>query len=148
MGRGEFGRVRGSGRDGLQAARPVSGLPQRDAQLVSGSLSDVMASEKSTRVWEAAYRHYGRAWEATARCGKDDPAAAREMAAASWAVAAAWRQIAAATTLPWWALAAIESAAGAFESQAREYGTGKPVRDHPHGQDHHACDATDVGGGS
>jgi lysozyme family protein len=106
-----------------------------------------MASEKVTRVWEAAYRHYGRAWEATARSGKGDLAAAREMAAASWAVAAAWRQIAAATTLPWWALAAIESAAGAFESQAREYETGKPTRDHHHGQDHQTCDTTDVGGG-
>jgi hypothetical protein len=64
-----------------------------------------------------------RAWEWSARCGKGDPAASREMAAASWAVAAAWRQIASATTLPWWALAAIESAAGAFESQARDYET-------------------------
>jgi lysozyme family protein len=82
-----------------------------------------MASEKATRVWEAAYRQYGRAWETTARSGKGDPAAARQMAAASWAVAAAWRQIAAATRLPWWTLAAIESAAGAFESQARDYET-------------------------
>ena len=80
-----------------------------------------MASAKSTRVWEAAYRQYGHAWENTARSGKDDPVAAREMAAASQAVAAAWRQISAATTLPWWTLAAIESAAGAFEGQAREY---------------------------
>jgi lysozyme family protein len=82
-----------------------------------------MASAKSTQVWEAAYRQYGRAWENTARSGKDNPVAARGMAAASWAVAAAWRQIATATTLPWWTLAAIESAAGAFESQAREYET-------------------------
>lgn len=84
-----------------------------------------MTSEKYTRVWEAAYRYYGRAWEATARYGKGDPAAAREMAAASWAVAAAWRQIAASTTLPWWTLAAVESAAGAFESQARDYELGE-----------------------
>ncbi len=83
-----------------------------------------MASAKSTRVWEAAYRQYGRARETTARSGKDDPVAAREMAASSWAVAAAWRQIAAATTLPWCVLAAMESAAGAFESQARDYETG------------------------
>lgn len=82
-----------------------------------------MASEKCTRTWEAAYRQYGRAWEMTARCGKSDPRAAREMAAASWAVAAAWRQIASATTLPWWILAALESAAGAFEAQARDYET-------------------------
>jgi hypothetical protein len=117
MSRGEFARDRGAGREGPRATRPVS----EEAHLVSGSQGDLMASEKSTRVWEAAYRQYGRAWEWTARCGKGDPAAAREMAAASWAVAAAWRQIASATTLPWWALAAIESAAGAFESQARDY---------------------------
>ncbi|MDQ4034007.1 MAG: hypothetical protein M3332_17890 [Actinomycetota bacterium] len=123
-GHGEVARGRGSGREGPRASRPVSGPPQRDAHLVSGSPGDVMASEKATRVWEAAYRQYGRAWEATARSGKSDPAAAREMAAASWAVAAAWRQIATATTLPWWTLAAIESAAGAFESQARDYETG------------------------
>ncbi|MGH4010587.1 MAG: hypothetical protein ACRDTH_20915 [Pseudonocardiaceae bacterium] len=79
-----------------------------------------MASDQSTRAWEAAYRQYGRAWETTVRSRKGDPAAAREMASASWAVAAAWRQIAAATTLPWWTLAAIESAAAAFEAQARE----------------------------
>ncbi len=124
MGHGEVARVRGAGREGLRATRPVSDPPHEGAHLVSGSQGDVMASAKSTRVWEAAYRQYGRAWENTARSGKDDPVAAREMAAASWAVAAAWRQIAAATTLPWWTLAAIESAAGAFESQAREYETG------------------------
>ena len=124
MGRSEVARSRGTGREGRRATRPVSDPPHDGAPLGSGSRDDVMASAKSTRVWEAAYRQYGRAWETTARSGKDDPVAAREMAAASWAVAAAWRQIAAATTLPWWALAAIESAAGAFESQAREYETG------------------------
>jgi hypothetical protein len=124
VGHGEVARGTGAGREGLRATRPVSDSPQREVQLVAGSAGDVMASAKSTRVWEAAYRQYGRAWETTARSGKDDPTAAREMAAASWAVAAAWRQIAAATTLPWWALAALESAAGAFESQARQYETG------------------------
>jgi hypothetical protein len=88
---------------------------------MSTSDGGVVASDQSVRVWEAAYRHYGRVWEAAARSGKGDPATAREMAVASWAVAAAWRQIASATTLPWWTLAAIESAAGAFEGQAREY---------------------------
>lgn len=124
MGRGEGARGRGTGREGRRATRPVLDPPHDGAHLGSGSAGDVMPSVKSTRVWEAAYRQYGRAWETTARSGKGDPAAAREMAAASWAVAAAWRQIAAATTLPWWTLAAIESAAGAFESQAREYEAG------------------------
>jgi hypothetical protein len=81
----------------------------------------VLAAETSVRAWEGAYRHYGRAWEWTARSPKGDPAAAREMATASWAVAAAWRHIATATTLPWGTLAAIESAAGAFEEQARNW---------------------------
>ncbi|PZS20823.1 MAG: hypothetical protein DLM60_08230 [Pseudonocardiales bacterium] len=124
MGHDQVARVRGAGRDGVGATRPVSDPPPHDARLGSGSGIDVTASEKSTRVWEAAYRQYGRAWEMTARSGKGDPVAAREMATASWAVAAAWRQITTATTLPWWALAAIESAAGAFESQARDYEKG------------------------
>ena len=124
MGRGEGAQVRGASREGPRATRPVSDPPQPGAQPVTGDEGGVRASEKSMHIWEAAYRQYGRAWETTARCGKNDPTAAREMATASWAVAAAWRQIASATRLPWWALAALESAAGAFESQAREYETG------------------------
>ena len=104
-----------------RTAPPVSGPPRNDANHGSGAQGGVMASETSVRAWEGAYRHYGRAWEWTARSPKGDPAAAREMASASWAVAAAWRQIAATTTLPWWVLAAIESAAGAFEAQARSW---------------------------
>lgn len=124
MARGESARVRGAGRDGSRATRPVSDPPQAGAQLLGAGNREVRASEKSIQAWEAAYRQYGHAWETTARCGKSDPTAARDMAAASWAVAAAWRQIASATRLPWWVLAALESAAGAFESQAREYETG------------------------
>ncbi|MGH3673976.1 MAG: hypothetical protein ACRDSH_25630, partial [Pseudonocardiaceae bacterium] len=99
-GHGEPGRARGAGRERFRATRPVSGPPPHDAGLAQGAAGEVLASATSTRVWEAAYRQYGRAWETTARTGKGDPLAAREMAAASWAVAAAWRQIATATTLP------------------------------------------------
>jgi hypothetical protein len=123
MGSGEFARGRGAGQESLQAARPVSGSPHPDTASTSDSLDGAKIPKKSVRVWESAYRQYGRAWETTARSGKEDLAAAQEMAAASRAVAAAWRQIASATTLPWWALAAIASAAGAFESQARDYET-------------------------
>jgi hypothetical protein len=123
LGPNEFGRVRGTGRADLSTARPVTGPAHNDIGNPSGAGGGVRASDQAVRAWEAAYRRYGHAWEATARSGKGDPNAAREMAGASWAVAAAWRQIAAATTLPWWALAAIESAAGAFEAQAREYET-------------------------
>jgi hypothetical protein len=75
-------------------------------------------------------------WELTARSPKGDPAAAWEMAAASWAVAAAWRQIATATTLPWWAVVAIESAAAAFEEQARKYEPENDSESHNDEQDH------------
>ncbi len=120
MSAGEFAWVHGAGRGDRPLARPVSGPSHHGAPPATGG---VRASDTSVRAWEAAYRCYDHAWETTARTGKDDPAAAREMAAASWAVAAAWRQIATAPTLPWWTVAAIESAAGAFETQAREYET-------------------------
>jgi hypothetical protein len=123
IGPGEFSWDREAGRADPPTARPVTGPPHHDARVTSGLGSGVRASDNAVRAWEASYRRYGHAWEATARSGKGDPLAAREMAAASWAVAAAWRQIATATSLPWWALAAIESAAGAFEAQAREYET-------------------------
>jgi hypothetical protein len=61
------------------------------------------------------------------------------MASASWSVAAAWRQIATATvtvtTLPWWTLAALESAAAAFESQARDWESREKARSHNRGQE-------------
>ena len=124
IGPSEFSRDRGAGRADLPTARPVTGSPHRNARTRSTTgAAMVMASDNAVRAWEASYRRYGHAWETTARSGKGDPVAAREMAAASWAVAAAWRQIATATALPWWALAAIESAAGAFEAQAHEYET-------------------------
>lgn len=124
VGPSEFNRDRSAGRADLPTARPVTGPPHRNTRTRSApGTASVVASESAVRAWEASYRRYGHAWEATARSGKGDPVAVREMAAASWAVAAAWRQIATATVLPWWALAAIESAAGAFEAQAREYET-------------------------
>ena len=123
----EFTQGQGAGRADLPTARPVTGPPHNNARTRSaaggGGGGGVRASDNTVRAWEVAYRRYGYAWEATARSGKGDPTAAREMAAASWAVAAAWRQIATTTTLPWWVLAAIESAAGAFEAQAQEYET-------------------------
>jgi hypothetical protein len=121
MNTGEPARGGGAGQKGPPTAQPVSGPPRNEVHPRSGVEGGVVASADSVRTWEGVYRHYGRAWEWTARSPKGDPAAAREMASASWAVAAAWRQIAATTTLPWWTLAAIESAAGAFEAQARSW---------------------------
>ena len=92
-----------------------------------------MTAEQCARAWEAAYRHYGHVWELTARSPKGDPTAAREMAAASRAVAAAWRQIDA-TTLPWWTVAALKSAAAAFEEQAQKYDTDENSTNRNHGR--------------
>lgn len=115
--------ARRAGRPARPAHQPAGGSTGHTACPSSGLGEGVRVSEQCARAWEAAYRYYGRIWELTARSPKGDPAAAREMARASWAVAAAWRQIASATALPWWTVAAIESAAGAFESQARDYET-------------------------
>ncbi|MBV9163602.1 MAG: hypothetical protein JO281_19090 [Pseudonocardiales bacterium] len=105
---------------------PAAGRHPRPARRSTGrATSDlgegVMATDDCVRAWEGAYRYYGRMWELTARAPQGDPAAAREMAAASRAVAAAWRAIQAATPLPWWTLAALHSAAAAFDEQAQKY---------------------------
>jgi hypothetical protein len=55
--------------------------------------------------WEDAYRGYGKATET-------------EVASASRAVAVAWRNLAAISELPWWLLAAVQSAAESFDFQA------------------------------
>jgi hypothetical protein len=66
--------------------------------------------------WEAAYRRYCDVSSvATVRI------TARAMAVASRDVAIAWRQISLQTGLPWWTLAAVGSAAQAFELQAGEF---------------------------
>lgn len=80
----------------------------------------MLVSTKVIGVWEDAYRRYGRASEVVARCRGGDVAAVQELIAASRAVAGAWRTIAAQAELPWWIVAAIESAAEAFDGQARQ----------------------------
>jgi hypothetical protein len=135
VGPAEFAPIRGAGQQGRPTRRPADDSPGNNARPAPGSDDGVMASDQCTRAWEGAYRHYGRIWELTARSPKGDPVAAQEMASASWAVAAAWRQIATATTLPWWAIAAIESAAAAFEEQARRYETGDESESHSHERD-------------
>ena len=65
-------------------------------------------SEDLIRAWEDAYRRYGSA-------------AGADVAPASRAVAMAWRDIACTSGLPWWMLAAVESAAEAFEAPAEQW---------------------------
>lgn len=80
-----------------------------------------MVPAKLVGIWENSYRAYGRAVEHIARAGATDRQAAWDYAHSSWSVAAAWRQLAASSELPWWALAAVQSAAQAFEEQARTW---------------------------
>lgn len=70
--------------------------------------------------WESEYRRYGQAAELSLWAG-GDPGDASAMADASASVAVAWRRIAGSTVLPWWLLAAVDSAAQAFEAQAQEW---------------------------
>jgi hypothetical protein len=70
--------------------------------------------------WETAYQHYTNATEHATHT-PNDPHTAHLMASASWQVASLWRDIATATVLPWWALAALRAAAEAFEAQAQAW---------------------------
>jgi hypothetical protein len=79
------------------------------------------ALERSVQMWEEAYRQFGHASVMSARAAKSDKSAAWQFAEASRAVSPTWRQIAVVGDLPWWTLAAVESAAQAFEGQAREW---------------------------
>jgi lysozyme family protein len=81
----------------------------------------VAVSPTLVAAWESAYRRYGQVSEWSTRSPERDPAVAWQMASSSAAVAATWRQIAGSTQLPWWLLAAVDSAAQAFEDQAREW---------------------------
>ncbi|ASR34374.1 hypothetical protein BAY61_04485 [Prauserella marina] len=71
------------------------------------------------RAWEEAYGQYTSASERAS--AKTDGITAQAMASASWAVARAWRSIASAKGLPWWSVAASETAAQAFEEQATHW---------------------------
>jgi hypothetical protein len=62
--RARVGWGRGPGED-PPTARPVSGPSRNDTHHGSGAEGGVMASAKSVRAWEGAYRHNGRAWEWT-----------------------------------------------------------------------------------
>lgn len=117
MDTGDVTGAPGTDRGGAHAVRPAPGASRHGHRLPSG----IAVPEPYVRAWESAYQQYGHVSEMAARMPADDPAAAWHMATASWGVAAAWREIASAGRLPWWLLAAVESAAEAFESQARDW---------------------------
>lgn len=80
-----------------------------------------METKKAVRDWETAYRRYLAASDLVASVRDANPAALREMADASHAVAVAWRRITVGGDLPWWSLAAALSAAEAFEQQSQDW---------------------------
>jgi hypothetical protein len=89
-----------------------------------------MVSAKRVHAWEEAYRAYAAANEAVLRSRSVDADTASAMAAASAAVASTWRALAAsARNQPWWIVAAVGSAAQAFEEQARHWETLRAKRE-------------------
>jgi hypothetical protein len=110
--------VSGAGLDGLPTVRPALGRRRPGDRSATGV---VAVPEQVVRAWEGAYRQYGQVNEMVTRMSADDPVGAWHMATVSWAVANAWREIATVSRLPWWLLAAVESAAEAFEAQARDW---------------------------
>lgn len=81
----------------------------------------IAVPDRFVRQWEAAYREYGNVSELAARSAVVSSETAQSMAAASGAVAVAWRQIGTVRALPWWAVAAVDAAAEAFETQGDEW---------------------------
>lgn len=116
-----FGQGPDTGREDVQPSRPGPGQPRTSRRRTSGVADKSAALEKSIHMWEAAYRRYGQASVWSTQFRDRDPVALWHVASASSEVAAAWREIAAAASLPWWMLAAVESAAQAFETQARDW---------------------------
>lgn len=118
MNTGEFTHLSDAGWEGLRATQLASGPRHTSRRSANEAGLDVAVA-----TWEAAYRRYGQASAQSMRSADGDAGVVQQMAATSWDVAVAWRQIARGGGLPWWSLAALESAAQAFEAQAREWRT-------------------------
>lgn len=80
-----------------------------------------MVSEDLVEGWEAAYRRYMEASKISVVSFAGNPDVAREMMMASHGVATAWHEMESTPDLPWWTLAALSTAAQAFEQQAKEW---------------------------
>lgn len=115
------GFEQGAGRDGVPAVRPVPRTPHRHRAPSTTTEVTVVTAPSLVDGWESAYRAYGLASDNLGRVGDSDPGALWRMSRTSGAVAVAWRRIAGSSQLPWWMLAAVESAAQAFEAQARDW---------------------------
>jgi hypothetical protein len=104
----------------VTSMQPVEGAGC-DMFPVPGELVSASVPADLVDVWSQAYRDYGRASELLAERGSGEQHAAQAMAQASRAVAGAWRRLGAASGHAWWSLAAVETAAQAFEFQAQDW---------------------------
>src|SRR3954454_12103229 len=78
-----------------------------------------MGFREQVEAWERAYRDYMAAWEH----GRAvlSPMSATNAANAARRVSRAWHELAQARGLPWWCVAALESAAEGFADLARDW---------------------------
>ncbi len=77
----------------------------------------LVVSGELAEQWAAAYDRYTQAVDMST----NNPEAAWVIADASWLVASLWREIGKVPNLPWWSVAAVNTAAEAFEGQARDW---------------------------
>lgn len=101
------------------AMRGGRSAPVRPA--AAGKAVVVMVPDYLVERWENAYGAYRAASELVDASIPGDRAAAEQMAEASQAVAAAWRDITVGSDLSWWSAAAVITAAQAFDHQAQDW---------------------------
>jgi hypothetical protein len=101
------------------AMRAGRSAPVRRA--AAGKAVVVMVPDYLVERWESAYSAYRTASELVNSSAPGDSAAAEHMAQASHAVAAAWRDITVESDLSWWSIAAVTTAAQAFDHQAQDW---------------------------
>jgi hypothetical protein len=85
----------------------------------SGPVRDAKAFQELVRAWETAYRDYMAAWEHGSRVLS--PGASLNTANAARRVSLAWHELAKSRGLPWWCVAALESAAEGFAELAQDW---------------------------
>ena len=85
----------------------------------SGPVRDAKAFQELVRAWETAYRDYMAAWDHGSRVLS--PVASLNTANAARRVSLAWHELARSRGLPWWSVAALESAAEGFAELALDW---------------------------
>lgn len=84
-----------------------------------GRTRDTAGFGEQVRAWELAYRDYMAAWQHGTHVLS--PVSAQNTANAARRVSRAWHELAKARGLPWWCVAALESAAEGFSDLAQDW---------------------------